>query len=176
MCVLIHLSAYGLQVLGEPNSGRMRVEGRTLKFLHFFHFFETSLMSFTKIPVLLQYLFMKKLMILSLKFFRLSEVKFFLSRFNNVTQFLYTSSVILSLEFVFSNLHQTVSEDLLLLSVQESPSLFVFRVFLQNDRLTDADVIVVSLQGIAARSWIPGRNRHKKLLGIFFMDEFFLSC
>ena len=39
-----------------------------------------------------------------------------------------------SLEFVFSNLRLTVSEDLLPLSVQESPNLFVFRVFVSEFR------------------------------------------
>ena len=47
-------------------------------------------------------------------------------------QFLYTSSVIISLEFVFSNLRLTVSEDLLPLSVQESPNRFFFRVLSLN--------------------------------------------
>ena len=73
---------------------------------------------------------MKKLMISSLKFFKLSAMKFFLLRFNSFTWFLYTSSVIISLEFVLStNLHLT---DLLPLSVQESPNLFAFRVLSLN--------------------------------------------
>ena len=75
---------------------------------------------------------MKKLMISSLKFFSLSAVKFFLLRLDRFIQFLFTSSVIISLEFVFSNLRLTVSEDLLPLSVQESPNLFVFRVLSLN--------------------------------------------
>ena len=55
-------------------------------------------------------------------------MKFFLLRLDCFTQFLYTSSVMISLEFVFSNLRLTVGEDLLPLSVQKSPNLFVFRV------------------------------------------------
>ena len=89
-------------------------------------------MSFTKIPVLLQQLFMKKLMILSTSFFCLSTMKFFLLRLDRFTNFLYTSSVIISLEIVFSNLRLTVSEDLIPLSVQESPNLFFFRVLSLN--------------------------------------------
>ena len=45
---------------------------------------------------------MEKLLISTLKFFSLSAVKFFLLRFNNFTSFSYTSSVIISLEFVFA--------------------------------------------------------------------------
>ena len=58
---------------------------------------------------------MKKLMISSVKFFCLSPMKFFLLRFNSFTQFLDTSSVIISLEFVFLNLRLTFGEDLLVL-------------------------------------------------------------
>ena len=64
---------------------------------------------------------MKKLMILSASFVSLmSTMKFFLLRLDRFIQFLYTSSVIISLEFVFSNLRLTVSENLLSLSLQES--------------------------------------------------------
>ena len=73
-------------------------------------------------------------MILSTSFFRLSTMKFFFLRLDRFIQFLYTSSVIISLEFVFSNLRLTVSENLLPLSVQESPNLFVFRVFVSEFR------------------------------------------
>ena len=59
-------------------------------------------------------------------------MNFFLLRLDRFIQFLYTSSVITSLEFVFSNLCLTVSEDLLLLSVQQSPNLFAFRVLSLN--------------------------------------------
>ena len=45
---------------------------------------------------------------------------------------LYTSSVIISLEFVLSNLRLTVSEDLLPLSVQESPNLFASQSFVSE--------------------------------------------
>ena len=41
-------------------------------------------------------------------------MKFFLLRLDRFTQFLYTSSVIISLELVVSDLRSTVSEDLLL--------------------------------------------------------------
>ena len=71
---------------------------------------------------------MKKLLISSLKFFCLSAMKFFLLRFTNFSKFLYTSSVIISLEFVFLNHRLTVGEDLLPLSVQKSPNLCVFSV------------------------------------------------
>ena len=85
------------------------------------------LMSFTKIPVLLQYLFMKKLLISSMKFFCWNTIKFFLLRLDRFTQFM-NSSVMICLEFVFLNLRLTVFEDLLPLSVQKSPNLCVFRV------------------------------------------------
>ena len=72
----------------DQSSSCNSVEGGTLKLLQFFHFIETFHMSFTKIPVLLQYLFMKKLMILS-SFFCLSTMKFFLLRLDRFIQFLY---------------------------------------------------------------------------------------
>ena len=59
-------------------------------------------------------------------------MKFFFLRLDRFIQFLKTSSVIISLEFVFSNLRLTVSEDLLPLSIQESPNLFAFRVLSLN--------------------------------------------
>ena len=71
---------------------------------------------------------MKKLLISSMEFFSLSTMKFFSLRLDRFTKFLYTSSVIISLEFVFSNLRPTVGEDLLPLSVQKSPNLCEFRV------------------------------------------------
>ena len=88
-------------------------------------------MSFTKIPILLPYLFKKKLLILSTSFFCLSAMKFFLLRLDRFTQFM-NSSVMICLEFVFLNLRLTVFEDLLPLSVQESPHLFAFRVLSLN--------------------------------------------
>ena len=75
---------------------------------------------------------MEQLLLLSMSFFCLSTMKFFLLRLDRFTQFLDTSSVIISLEFVFSNLRSTVSEDLLPLSVQESPNLFAFIVLPLN--------------------------------------------
>ena len=71
---------------------------------------------------------MKKLLISSMKFFCLSAMKFFFLRLDRFIQFLDTSSVIIGLEFVLSNLRLTVSEDLLPLSVQKSPNLCEFRV------------------------------------------------
>ena len=74
---------------------------------------------------------MKKLLISSTSFVSLmSTINFSSLRLDNSTQFLYTSSVIIGPEFVFSNLRLIVSEDLLPLSVQESPNLFAFRVCL----------------------------------------------
>ena len=84
-------------------------------------------MNFTKIPVLLQLLFMKKLVILSTSFFCLSTMKFFFLRLDRCIEFLRTS-VIISLEFVLSNLRLTISENLLTLSFQKNPNLFAFRV------------------------------------------------
>ena len=105
-------------------------------------------------------------MILSTAFFWLSTMKFFLLRLDRFIQLMYTSSVIISLEFVFSNLRLTVSEGLLPLSDQESPNLFAFRVLplnfvtlrvtyvtanngfprsIMTHRLTDGDVIVVEV-------------------------------
>ena len=82
-------------------SRRKCIECRTLKALRFFHLTEAFVMSFTKIPILLQLLFMKKLLILSTAFFYLGTMKFFLLRLDRFTHFLYISSVIISLEFVF---------------------------------------------------------------------------
>ena len=89
-------------------------------------------MSFTKIPVLLHSLFMKKLVTLSASFVCLSTMNFFFLRLDRIIQFLYTSSVIIGLEFVLPNLRLTVSEDLPPLSFQESPDLFAFRVLSLN--------------------------------------------
>ena len=61
-----------------------------------------------------------------------SMINFSSLRLENSIQFLYTSSVLIGLEFVLSNLRLTVSEDLLPLSVQESPNLFILRVLSQN--------------------------------------------
>ena len=61
-----------------------------------------------------------------------STMKFFLLSFNNFTSFLYPSSVIISLEFVFLKLRLTFGEDLLFLSVHKSSNLCVFSVWLQT--------------------------------------------
>ena len=71
---------------------------------------------------------MKKLLISSLKFFCLSAMKFFLLRFNIFTQFSYTSSVIIGLEFVFLNFRLAFGENLLFLSVQQSSNLCICNV------------------------------------------------
>ena len=63
-----------------------------------------------------------------MKSFCLSPMKFFSLRLDRFTQFLYTSSVIVSLEFVSPDFRLTVNEDLLPLSVQKSPNLCVFSV------------------------------------------------
>ena len=66
-------------------------------------------------------------MILSKSFVSLmSTTNFFFLRLDQFIQFLNTSSVIICLEFVFSNLCLTVSENLLSLSFQENPNLLTF--------------------------------------------------
>ena len=83
-------------------------------------------------------------------------MKFFLLRLNNFTQFSYTSSVIISLKFVFSNLRSTISEDLLSLSVQKSSNLCVFSVSL----LTTCHFrSPCSLNNVSPRSFGHGRRR-----------------
>ena len=68
-------------------------------------------------------------MILSTSFVSLmSTTNFFFLWLDRFTQLLNTSSVVISLEFVLSNLRLTVSENILSLSLQESPNLFTFRV------------------------------------------------
>ena len=54
-------------------------------------------------------------------------MKFIFLRLDPFIQFLYTASLIISLEFVLSNLRLTVSEDLFSLSIQKSPNLFTLR-------------------------------------------------
>ena len=62
-------------------------------------------MSFPKIPILFQELFMKKLLISSMSFVSfMSTINLTSLRLNNSTQFLDTSSVIIGLELVFFNL------------------------------------------------------------------------
>ena len=72
---------------------------------------------------------MKKLLI-SLKLFVscMSTINLSSLRLNNAIQFLDTSSVVIGLEFVFSNLCLAVSENVLSLSFQENPDLFTFGV------------------------------------------------
>ena len=84
-------------------------------------------MSFTKIPILFQLLFMKKLLISS-KLFILCKGMINLTslRLNNSIQFLDTSSIIIGLELVFVNLCSTISENLLFLSFKENPDLLIF--------------------------------------------------
>ena len=76
---------------------------------------------------------MKKLLILSSSFVSLmSTTNFFFLRLDRFIQFLNTSSVIIGLELVFSNLCLTVSENLLSLSFQKDPNLFTFRVLSES--------------------------------------------
>ena len=58
----------------------------------------------------------------------MSTTNFFLLRLDRFFQLLNTSSVIIGVEFVFSNLCLAVSENLLSLSLQESPNQFIIRV------------------------------------------------
>ena len=74
-------------------------------------------MIFTKIPILLPQLFMNKLMMLPTSFVTLmSSTNFFFLQLDRFIQLLNTFSVVLFLEFVFSNLCMTISEN---------PALFV---------------------------------------------------
>ena len=84
-------------------------------------------MNFTKIPILCQLLFMKKLLIPSTAFVSLmSTINFSFLRLDDFIQLLNTSSVIIGLEFVFSNLCLTLSENLRSLSFQKNPDLLTF--------------------------------------------------
>ena len=58
----------------------------------------------------------------------MSTINFFFLRLDRFLQLLNTSSVVIGLEFVSSNLCWTVSKNLLSLSFQESPNLFILRV------------------------------------------------
>ena len=79
------------------------------------------------IPILFQQLFMKKLLISSKLFvFLMSTINFSSLRLDNFIQLLNTSSVIIGLEFVFSNLCLTISVNLLSLSFQNNPDLLIF--------------------------------------------------
>ena len=79
-----------------------------------------------------------------------------LLRFNNLTQFLNTSSVIIRLEFVFLNLRLTFGEDLLFLSVQKSSNLCVFSVQLLT---TCHNRCPCSFHNGSLRSFGHGRRR-----------------
>ena len=84
-------------------------------------------MSSRKITILFQHLFMKKLLISSMLFVSLmSTINFSSLRLDRFTQLLNTSSVLIGLEFVFSNLCLTISENLLFLSFQKNPDLLNF--------------------------------------------------
>ena len=62
----------------------------------------------------------------------LDEHDNFCLRLDNFIQLLNTSSVIIGLGFVFSNLYLTVSENLLSLSFQKNPDLLTFRAVARN--------------------------------------------
>ena len=84
-------------------------------------------MSFTKIPILFQFLYMKKLLISSMSFVSLmSTINFSSLRLDHFIQLSNTSSVIICLEFVFLNLCSIISENLLFLSFQKNPDLLIF--------------------------------------------------
>ena len=88
-------------------------------------------MSFTKIPISLQ-MFVEEVDDLVDVVRLLEHDEVLLSATRSFHSFLYTFMAIISLEFVLSNLRLTVSEDVLSLSIQESPNLFDFRVLSLN--------------------------------------------
>ena len=119
------------------------VESRTLKFLQFFDFIDTSHELHEDVSFA-SWLFMNKLLISSMAFFCFSATKFFL-QLDRFTHFLYTSSVIISKEFVFSNIRLTVGENLLHQSVQMShTNLCMFKVFVLD---------LFSTTGSPVQSW-----------------------
>ena len=84
-------------------------------------------MSFTKIPILFQKLFMMKLLISSKLFIScMSVINLTSLRLDNFIQLLDTSSVIICLELVFLNLCSIISESLLFSSFQNNPDLLTF--------------------------------------------------
>ena len=90
-------------------------------------------------------------MILSASFVSLmSSTNFFLLRLDRFIQLLKTFSVVISLEFVFSNLCLTVRENLFSLSLQESPNLFTLRV--------------VSLSFLGARHKWANNGSHRSIM------------
>ena len=82
-------------------------------------------MNFRWITILLQWLFTKKLLISSTKFFYLSAMNFFMLRFDRFTLFVYTSSVI----FDTSPDLPTIGDDFLPLLSKKNPNLCVFSVW-----------------------------------------------
>ena len=84
-------------------------------------------MSFTKIPIFVSITVHEQVDDL-VEVARLLDEhdKFLLFETRSFIQFLNTSSVIIGLEFVFSNLCLTVSENLLSLSFQKNPDLLTF--------------------------------------------------
>ena len=60
------------------------------------------------------------------------QTNFFFFRLDDFIQLLKTSSVIICVEFVFSNLCSAMSENLLSLSFQKNPNLFTFRAVARN--------------------------------------------
>ena len=80
----------------------------------------------------------------------MSTINFFFLRLDRFIQLLNTSSVVIGLEFVFSNLCLKVSENLLSLSLQESPNLFTFRV--------------VSLSFLGARHKSANNKFHRSIM------------
>ena len=84
-------------------------------------------MSFTKIPILFQQLFMKKLLISSELFVSLMSTKNFSSlRLDNFIRLLNISSVIIDLEFVFFESLLYNQRESALLSFQKNPDLLIF--------------------------------------------------
>ena len=102
---------------------------------------------------------MKKLLISSLKFFSLSAVKFFLLRLNTFTKFSYTSSVIISLEFVFLNFRLPFGENLLFCLSNR------VLICAAPDHSPQQDALF-ALQRIApfARTWTTTTDRQTSLL------------
>ena len=102
-------------------SPRNCIACRALKSLQFFHLTETFLMRFTKIPILLPKNVHEEVVDLVEVLRLLDEHDKFLLFRDSIISFNYwiTSSVIIGLELVFSNLYLTVTENLHLLSFQK---------------------------------------------------------
>ena len=109
-------------------SPRNCIECRAWKSLQFFHLIESFLMSFTKIPMFVPIIVHEEVVDL-VEVVRLLDEHdklLFLLRLDRFIQLLNTSSIVIVLEFVFSNLCLTVSENLLSLSFQKNPDLLIF--------------------------------------------------